>query len=141
MKKQANREVFEGIQEQLKIALNDPDFNEENEADSDFDISIAKLRNKYNNLKRAWQATVDRAKCGSGLHIEKASNLFQILHPVLSDTNSSLDDVSSGPQDTSLLNQVRKIYLISTPKKLSSTHVFGSLYRKIPQKWNLENTR
>ena len=107
LKKQANKEVFEGIQSQLKISLNDPEFYDEDFEDSELDISIPKLRNKYNNLKRAWRATVDRAKSGSGLHVEKEPNWFQILHPVLSDTNSNLDDVSSGPQDTSLLNQVR----------------------------------
>ena len=46
LKKQANKEVFEGIQSQLKISLNDPEFYDEDFEDSELDISITKLRNK-----------------------------------------------------------------------------------------------
>ena len=47
----------------LKVALEDPEFVENNEAFSDeaqnaeLDISIPKLRNKYNNLKKSTSST------------------------------------------------------------------------------------
>ena len=97
LKKQANKEVFEEIQNQVRVALLDPDFIKENQAYADdvdgkpLDISIPKLRNKYNNLKKAWRVTVDRAKNGSGLHVEREPMWFQILHPVLTDTKSVPD--------------------------------------------------
>ena len=75
--------MFEGIQEHLKIALEDPDFAENNEIyfseaqNSELDISIPKLRNKYNNLKKSWRTTVDRAKSGSGLHVERGGEHSQ----------------------------------------------------------------
>ena len=118
LKKQANREVFEEIQMHLKTALEDPEFIEENNTyfeeagQKDLDISIEKLRNKYNNLKKSWRQIVDRAKKGSGLHVEREPKWFQILHPVLSDTNSNLDEISSGPQDTSLNQQVQYSFFI-----------------------------
>ena len=124
LKKQANREVFEEIQKHLKTAFDDPEFVEENSTyfeeaqQKDLDISTEKLRNKYHNLKKSWRQIVDRAKSGSGLHVEREPKWFQILHPVLSDTNSNLDEISSGPLDTSLNQQVRfhtsyeKIYFI-----------------------------
>ena len=51
LKKQANREVFEEIQRQLKTAILDPDFIEENKKFfedaqlKNFNISVEKLRN------------------------------------------------------------------------------------------------
>ena len=67
LKKQANKEVYEGLQMHFKVALADPDFIKENEIYNDvlgkpLDIEIPKLRNKYNNLKKGWRAAVDRAK-------------------------------------------------------------------------------
>ena len=67
------------------------------------DIEIPKLRNKYNNLKKQWRTAVDREKSGSGLHVEREPKWFQILQPVFSDTSSRLDEISSGPLDTSLV--------------------------------------
>ena len=75
LKKQKSREVFEEIQKHLKTALADPAFVEEN---SELDISIEKLRNKY-NLKKSWRGIVDRAKVGSGLHVEHESKWFKFF--------------------------------------------------------------
>ena len=87
LKKQKSREVFEEILKHLKIALADPAFVEEN---SELDISIEKLRNKY-NLKKSWRGIVDRAKVGSSLHVEREPKYsFKIVHVVLNNTNSSL---------------------------------------------------
>ena len=101
----------------FKVSLADPDFIQENkdffseESDIDLEVSIEKLRTKYNNMKKQWRAIVDRAKVGSGLHVEREPKWFQILHPVLSDTNSSLEDITSGPADTSLLlDKVQELY-------------------------------
>ena len=88
LKKQKNREVFEDIQKHLKTAFDDPAFVEENSTyfeesqQKELDISIEKLRNKYHNLKKSWRQIVDRAKVGSGLHVEREPKWFQILHPV-----------------------------------------------------------
>ena len=112
LKKAANREVFESIMENFNVSLADSEFVEQNreffpeETAMELDVSIPKLRTKYNNMKKQWRAIVDRAKVGSGLNVEREPKWFQVLHPVLSDTNSNLDDVSSGPADTSLLNEV-----------------------------------
>ena len=121
LKKSSNKEVFEVIQLEFRTALADPEFVKENntyfpeESATDLDTSVQKLRTKYNNLKRVWKLTVDRAKEGSGLDVEREPKWFQVLHPVLIDTNSSLDDISSGPMDTSLTLeplQVNKIIFI-----------------------------
>ena len=61
----------------------------------ELDLSIPKLRNKYNNIKWQWRQRVDRAKNGSGLDVEKEAMWFQLLHPILSDSNAELDDISS----------------------------------------------
>ena len=77
MKKQANNEVFQSILENFRISLADLDFIDENkeffseESDLDLQLSIEKLRTKYNNIKKRWQAIVDRAKVGSGLNVER----------------------------------------------------------------------
>ena len=42
----------------FKVALEDPEFVENNEAqNAELDISIPKLRNKYNNLKKSTWST------------------------------------------------------------------------------------
>ena len=71
----------------FEFALEDPEFVKENELYNNvevegkpLDIEIPKLRNKYNNLKKGWRAMVDRAKNGSGLHVERQPKWFQILH-------------------------------------------------------------
>ena len=70
---------------------------------SALDISIPKLRNKYNNLKKDWMKRVDRAKNGSGLRVEAEATWFQILHQVMSDAHSTLDDLASQATDTSFV--------------------------------------
>ena len=117
LKKQANKEVFQSIMENFKVLLADPGFVEENKAFfpeetvTDLEVTIQKLRTKYNNLKKQWRSIVDRAKVGSGLHVEREPKWFQVLHPVLTDanSNSSLEDISSGPADTSLLDEVQQL--------------------------------
>ena len=112
LKKPANKEVFETIQEELKIKLQDDEFLKFNQLYSDvgddsplsaLDISIPKLRNKYNNLKKDWRKRVDRAKNGSGLRVEAEATWFQILHQVMSDAHSTLDDLASQATDTSFV--------------------------------------
>ena len=77
MKKQANKEVFQSILENFRISLADLDFIDENkeffseESDLDLQLSIEKLRTKYNNIKKRWRAIVDRAKVGSGLNVAR----------------------------------------------------------------------
>ena len=66
LKKTANKEVFESIQKEFKISLLEKDFLDENRlyfnvgedgSIPDLDISITKLRYKYNNLKKLWKKT------------------------------------------------------------------------------------
>ena len=57
LKKQANNEVFQSILENFRISLADLDFIDENkeffseESDLDLQLSIEKLRTKYDNNK------------------------------------------------------------------------------------------
>ena len=83
--------MFEAIQCEFKISVLEEEFAKENrlyfdigddDSFTELDISVPKLRNKYNNLKKQWRARVDRAKNGSGLHVEREALWFQILHPV-----------------------------------------------------------
>ena len=69
----------------------------------ELDISIPKLRNKYNNLKKDWRKRVDWAKNGSDLRLKAEAMWFQILQPVMTDAHSTLDDLASGPKDTSFV--------------------------------------
>ena len=108
LKKQANKEVYEGLQSNFQVALVEADFVKENilynvVEGKPLDIEIPKLRNKYNNMKKQWRTAVDREKSGSGLHVEREPKWFHILQPVLSYTSSRLDEISSGPLDTSLV--------------------------------------
>ena len=112
MKKTANKEIFESIQGELRKRLQDETFSNDNRlyfnvgdenSVPELDISIPKLRNKYNNLKKDWRKRVDRAKNGSGLRVEAEAVWFQILHPVMSDAHSTLDDLASQAQDTSFV--------------------------------------
>ena len=109
LKKSSNTEVFESLQKEFKTGLLDDEFIQQNEEylpgelNIELDISIPKLRNKYNNLKRNWKQIVDRAKDGSGLHVEREPKWFQILHPVMNDTNTGIDDISSSAADTSFV--------------------------------------
>ena len=63
LKKSTNKEVFEAIQSEFKTALLEPEFVEENKKNfehelySELDVSIPKLRNKYNNFKKKVEAT------------------------------------------------------------------------------------
>ena len=43
------------------------------------------------------------AKNGSGLRLEAEAMWFQILQPVMTDAHSTLDDLASGPKDTSFV--------------------------------------
>ena len=104
--------MFESIQCEFKISVLEEEFTKENRlyfdiGDDDsfpeLDISVPKLKNKYNNLKKQWRARVDRAKNGSGLHVEREAIWFQILHQVFSDTNATLDDLASEALDTSFV--------------------------------------
>ena len=112
LKQTANKEVFEAIQCEFKISVLEEEFAKENrlyfdigddDSFTELDISVPKLRNKYNNLKKQWRARVDRAKNGSGLHVEREALWFQILHPVFSDTNATLDDLTSEALDISFV--------------------------------------
>ena len=70
----------------FNVALADSEFREENklhfpeESMIDLDISVDKLRIKYNNLKKQWRTIVDRAKVGSGsIHFAKGVFLINFL--------------------------------------------------------------
>ena len=71
LKQTAKKEVFETIQMTLKTAILEEDFIKENRVNfhgidpyPELDLSIPKLRNKYNNIKRQWRQRLDRAKMG-----------------------------------------------------------------------------
>ena len=74
--------MFEAIQCEFKISVLEEKFAKENrlyfdigeDSFPELDISVPKLRNKCNNLKKQWRARVDRAKNGSGLHVEREAN-------------------------------------------------------------------
>ena len=115
LKKTANKEVFESIQLEFTKRLSDEKFADENRLFNDdiddgtqlpeLDLTISKLRNKYNNLKKEWRKRVDRAKIGSGLRVEAEAVWFQIIHPVLTDAHSTLDDLASQAEDLSFVQE------------------------------------
>ena len=59
------------------------------------------MRNKYNNIKKNWRKNIDRARTGSWLDVKKEPVWFQIMHPVLTDTNTVIDSLSSSALDLS----------------------------------------
>ena len=74
-------------------------------------MTFVELRNNYHNSKKSWRQIVDLAKTGPGLHVEREPRWLQLLHLVLSDTNLNLDEITSGPKDTSLNQQVKKKFV------------------------------
>ena len=101
LEKSSNKKFFEPLQKEFRTALLGNDFLEDNwkpipeATQADLDTSIEKLRNKYNNIQRNWRKNVDRAKTGSGLDVKKEQKWFQIMHPVLTDTNTVFQCIRS----------------------------------------------
>ena len=101
LKRSSNKEVFEAPQrKEFRTAFLDNIFLENNRKlilegrQADLDISIEKLRNKYNNIKKSWRKNVDRART-SGLDVKKEPKWFQIMHPVLTDTNTVINSLNA----------------------------------------------
>ena len=66
---------------------------------------MKKLRVKYNNIKQQWRKLRDRQKHGSGLAPTKYPDWFEIINPVLSDTNQTMDNICSHPKDLSMTTE------------------------------------
>ena len=65
-------------------------------------MDIKRLQSKYNNIKSNQRNITDRPKHGSGLSLEKLPRWYEIINQALADKNQGLDDIASGPGDTSI---------------------------------------
>ena len=65
-------------------------------------LDIKKLQMKYNNLKQLWRKLRDKKKNSSCLDGAQDLTWFQILNPVLSDTNEGMDGICSNSASTLL---------------------------------------
>ena len=105
LKNSANDEVYNRIKNTFELKLNEPSFIKLNKKKDDnntekLDTSIIKLRAKVKNLKTEWKRRQDRIKNGTGESASVEPMWYQILNPVLSETNNPVCSASSA-QDTS----------------------------------------
>ena len=110
LKKASTKEVFEDILAEFKANLETEEFNETNMCNfsvrkpfTPLIIDIKKLQAKYNNLKSEWRKAIDRKKNGSGKSPENEPTWFNIINPILADSNKGLEDVVSNPSETSFV--------------------------------------
>ena len=61
----------------------------------DLDTSIENWETNRKTLKKNWRKNVDCARTNSGLDVRKELRWFEIVHPVLADTNTVIDILSS----------------------------------------------
>ena len=66
---------------------------------------MKKLQVKYNNIKQQWRKLRDRQKHGSGLTPTKYPDWFEIINPVLSDTNQTMDNICSHLKNLSMITE------------------------------------
>jgi len=57
------------------------------------DLDVKKLQAKYNNIKQQWRKIRDKQKNGSGLSASKIPEWFEIVNPVLADTNQTMENM------------------------------------------------
>ena len=106
-KKTSNKGVFRASQKEFRTALLDNDFLEDNRkfipeaTQANLDTSIKKLKNLYSNITKNLRKKVYGARTGSGLDVKKEPKWFQITHPVLTDMNAVIDNLSSTALDLS----------------------------------------
>ena len=72
---------------------------------SELQLDVKNLRVKYNSIKQQWRKLRDRQKHGSGLAPTKYPDWFEIIKPVLSDTNQTKDNNCSHPKDLSMITE------------------------------------
>ena len=111
LKKAPTREVFPLSLQVLNEALTEEGFAIKNSSNynekkpfKDLNLDFKKLQSKYSNIKTNWKKYSDRQKNGSGLEPEKLAKWLNIVNPVLSDKNQGLDNITSCPEYTSILN-------------------------------------
>ena len=68
-------------------------------------LDAKKLQVKHNNIKQQWRKLRDRQKHGSGLAPTKYRDWFEIINPVLSDTNQTMDNNCSHLKDLSMITE------------------------------------
>ena len=84
--------------------MDDPAFIEENNINfegreyPELDISIIKLRYKYNDIRQSRQHGAR-----TGLNFKTEHKWFQLMHPILSGANAELDEIPSKVKDTSFV--------------------------------------
>ena len=111
LKKSSTTKVFEEILSELMKGLNEEPIKSlvaealsAKKNNRKLDLDVKKLQTKYNNIKQQWRKIRDKQKMsGSGIAAPKSPDWFQIVNPVLSDTNQLMDNICSGPEDTSLI--------------------------------------
>ena len=124
LKNSANAEVFEHIMKCFNTALTGEGFVTKMEAASftkrgvvqayeKLEFSgkegVQKLKNKYKELKGKWRKVTDSAKRGSGEEGAIDERWYQLLNPIMSETNGDLDDIVNSARDTSFVIS-REIY-------------------------------
>jgi len=109
LKKAPTKEVFTAILEDFNRGMLSCEFVEKNAKNfsnkkpfSYINMDIKRLQSKYNNIKSNWRNITDRQKHGSGLSPEKLPRWYEIINQALADKNQGLDDIASGPGDTSI---------------------------------------
>ena len=113
LKKSKTKEVFDDVLEIFSKELERHDFKASNNTNFSnkipfvpLNMDYKKLQTKYNNLKSEWRKINDKKKPGSGRSYESAPTRFEIINPILCDSNKGLEDVVSSPTETSYLCNV-----------------------------------
>lgn len=109
LKKLPTKEVFQSILVIFLKEIENDEFIEVNASNftlkrpfKPLEIDVSKLQAKYNHIKSMWRKYFDRQRNGSGLSPEKMPKWYDVINPYLADKNQGLDDIASGPADTSI---------------------------------------
>ena len=103
--------VFQEVLEELKKRFQEERLKNLNgealkkKKTSELQLDVKNLRVKYNSIKQQWRKLRDRQKHGSGLAPTKYPDWFEIIKPVLSDTNQTKDNNCSHPKDLSMITE------------------------------------
>ena len=66
---------------------------------------MKKLQIKYNNIKQQWRKLRDRQKHDSSLAPANYPDWFEIINPLLSDTNQTMVNICSHPKDSHMFTE------------------------------------
>ena len=66
---------------------------------------MKKLQIKYNNIKQQWRKLRDRQKHDSSLAPTNYPDWFEIINPLLSDTDQTMVNICSHPKDSHMFTE------------------------------------